>query len=139
MPTGQAPRTTPGPLQYIGYCYGKRLPDSMRDWVSNDLAGPGATVRMMVRVAIPAILVLAPIWFIPMSLYLHVSMTVPIFIPFVYFSHALNKVWRRHMLVKHGLAPGLVDALSRKKNAHIHQAYAERYGPRTGPSSSSDV
>nr|MDT0523582.1 DUF5313 family protein [Streptomyces sp. DSM 41633] len=50
MPTGQAPRTKPRPLQYIGYCYGKRLPDSMRDWVANDLAGPGATVRMMARV-----------------------------------------------------------------------------------------
>jgi hypothetical protein len=24
------------------------------------------------------------------------SMTLPILIPFVYFSHALNKVWRRH-------------------------------------------
>ena len=34
-------------LQYIGYCYGRRLPDSMRDWVRNDLAGKGATVRMM--------------------------------------------------------------------------------------------
>ncbi len=43
MPTGQAPRTKPGPLQYIGYCYGKRLPDSMREWVANDLAGPGAS------------------------------------------------------------------------------------------------
>ncbi|OCB57228.1 hypothetical protein A5722_12320 [Mycobacterium vulneris] len=139
MPTGQAPRTKPGPLQYIAYCYGKRLPDSMRDWVAKDLAGPGATIRMMVRVAIPAILFLAPIWFIPMSLYLHASMTVPIFIPFVYFSHALNKVWRRHMLVKHGLNPALLDELSRKKNAHIHQAYAERYGPRTGPSSSGDI
>ncbi len=38
-------------------------------------------------------------------------MTVPIFIPFVYFSHALNKVWRRHMLVKHGLNPALIDEL----------------------------
>ncbi|ORA21776.1 DUF5313 domain-containing protein [Mycobacterium aquaticum] len=139
MPTGQTPRTKPGPLQYVAYCYGRRLPDSMRDWVANDLAGPGATARMMIRVAIPAVLVLAPIWFIPMSLYLHASMTVPIFIPFVYFSHALNKVWRRHMLAKHGLNPGLVDELSRKKNAHIHRAYEERYGPRSGPTSSHDV
>lgn len=139
MSRGRTQRTKPGPLQYIGYCYGKRLPDSMRDWVANDLAGPGATVRMMARVAIPAILVLAPIWFIPMSLYLHVSMTVPIFIPFVYFSHALNKIWRRHMLVKHGLNPALIDELSRKKNAHIHQAYAERYGPRSGPHSSGHI
>ncbi len=36
-------RTRPNFLQYIGYCYGRRLPDSMRDWVRNDLAGKGAT------------------------------------------------------------------------------------------------
>lgn len=139
MPSDQAPPTKPGPLQYVAYCYGKRLPDSMKQWVAKDLAGPGATVRMMIRVAIPAVLILAPVWFIPMSLYLHASMTVPIFLPFVYFSHALNKIWRRHMLVKHGLDPSLVDAVSRKKNAHVHQAYAERYGARSGPASSRDI
>ena len=57
----------------------------------------------------------------------------PILIPFVYFSHALNKVWRRHMLAKHGLDPSLVDEISRRKKAHMHQAYIERYGPRSGP------
>ena len=126
----------PTPWQYITYSYGRRLPDSMRDWVVNDLAGPGATVRMMARVAVPAALVLAPIWFIPMSLYLHLSMTVPIFIPFVYFSHALNKIWRRHMLTKHGLDPNLVDAIARQRNAHVHQAYIDKYGPRPEPPSS---
>jgi hypothetical protein len=139
MATAHPPSGTPGPLQYAAYSYGKRLPASMRDWVRNDLTGPGATVRMMVRVAVPALLVLAPIWLIPMSLYLHASMTLPIFLPFVYFSHALNKVWRRHMLVKHGLSPRLVDEISRAKNAHVHRAYEQRYGPRVGPSSSHDV
>jgi hypothetical protein len=57
-------------------------------------------------------------------------MTLPILIPFVYFSHALNKVWRRHMLAVHNLDPDLVDELARKRDAHIHQAYIERYGPR---------
>ncbi|MGU3500834.1 DUF5313 domain-containing protein [Mycobacterium sp. C31M] len=139
MPTGQTSRTTPGVLQYVAYCYGKRLPASMHDWVAADLAGPGAARRMMCRVAIPAIAILAPIWFIPMSLYLHVSMTMPIFIPFVFFSHALNKVWRRHMLAKHGLKPDLVEALSRERNAHKHRAYEERYGPRSGPAGSHDI
>ena len=139
MRTERTSPTKPRALQYIAYCYGRRLPDSMRQWVANDLAGPGATIRMMGRVAVPAILILAPIWFIPMSLYLHVSMTLPIFIPFVFFSHALNKVWRRHMLAVHGLNPYLVDAISRERNAHVHQAYAERYGPRSGPSGSHDV
>jgi hypothetical protein len=131
--------TKPSVLQYIGYCYGKRLPSSMLQWVADDLAGPGATLRMMVRVLVPAMLIMTPFWIIPMSLYLHLSTTLPILIPFVFFSHALNKVWRRHMLRKHGLDPGLVDHLNRQRNAHIHDAYAEKYGPRSGPPSSSAV
>ena len=108
-----------------------RLPDSMRDWVRNDLAGKGATGRMMRRVAVPAVLVLAPFWLIPTTLDVHLSMTLPILIPFVYFSHALNKVWRRHMLQVHGLDPNLVDERRSKRDAHMHQAYIERYGPGT--------
>jgi Family of unknown function (DUF5313) len=132
-------RTKPNPFEYIGYCYGRRLPDSMRDWVRNDLAGKGATRRMMIRVFIPALLVMAPFWLIPTTLDVHLTMTLPILIPFVYFSHALNKVWRRHMLRKHNLDPSLVDVISRKKKAHIHQAYIDRYGPRSGPSGSHDI
>jgi hypothetical protein len=120
----------PNALQFIRYCVGGQLSDSMRDWVRNDLAGKGATGRMMRRVAVPAVLVLAPFWLIPTTLEVHLSMTLPILIPFVYFSHALNKVWRRHMLQVHGLNPDLVDERRRKRDAHIHQAYIERYGPR---------
>lgn len=132
-------RSRPNLWEYVTYCYGRRLPDSMRDWVRNDLAGKGATVRLMVRMAVPALIILAPFWLIPTTLYVHISMTLPIFIPFVFFSHALNKVWRRHMLAKHGLNPSLVDELSRHKNAHVHQAYIEKYGPRTSPPSSHDI
>ncbi|PJK20957.1 DUF5313 domain-containing protein [Mycolicibacterium goodii] len=132
-------RSRPNLWEYVTYCYGRRLPDSMRDWVRNDLAGKGATVRLMVRMAVPALIILAPFWLIPTTLYVHISMTLPIFIPFVFFSHALNKVWRRHMLAKHGLNPSLVDELSRQRNAHVHQAYIEKYGPRTSPPSSHDI
>jgi hypothetical protein len=137
--SNDTPRTKPNLWQYITYCYGRRLPDSMRDWVREDLAGKGATLRIMVRAAIPALIVLSPFWFVPMSLYLHLSTTLPIFIPFVLFSHALNKVYRRHRLRQHGLDPALADELKRKKDAHIHDAYIAKYGPRTGPSSSHDV
>ena len=111
----------------------------MRDWVRNDLAGKGAARRMMIRVAVPAVLVLAPFWLIPTSVEVHLSMTLPILIPFVYFSHALNKVWRKHMLRKHGLDPGLVDYIARQRNAPMHEAYIRKYGPRSGPPSSHDV
>jgi Family of unknown function (DUF5313) len=122
--------TRPNAWQYIRYCYGAQLPDSMRDWVRNDLAGKGAAARMMIRVAVPAILVLAPFWLIPTTLDVHLSMTLPILIPFVYFSHALNKVWRRHMLQVHGLNPDLVDERRSKRDEQMRRAYIERYGPR---------
>jgi hypothetical protein len=120
----------PSALQFIRYCCGGQLPDSMRDWVRNDLAGKGAPGRMMRRVAVPAVLVVAPFWLIPTTLDVHLSMTLPILIPFVYFSHALNKVWRRHMLQVHNLDPDLADERRRQRDAHIDQAYIERYGPR---------
>jgi hypothetical protein len=131
--------TRPNVWQYIGYSYGRRLPDSMRDWVRNDLAGKGATRRMMIRVFIPAFVIMAPFWLIPTTLDVHLSMTLPILIPFVYFSHALNKVWRRHMLRKHGLDPTLVDEIKRERDVQRHRAYVERYGPRSGPPGSHDI
>jgi hypothetical protein len=102
----------------------------MQDWVHHDLAGKGAARRTIVRAAIPAMLILAPFWLIPTSLYLHASMTLPIFIPFLLFAHALNKVWRRHRLAQHDLDPNLVDELARERDAPRRQAYAARYRPR---------
>jgi hypothetical protein len=124
-------RRRPSALQYIAYCYGKVLPASMSDWVRNDLTGKGATRRTMIRAIIPAFLVLAPFWLIPTTLYLHAAMTLPIFLPFILFAHALNKVWRRHRLAQHGFDPAVVDEYVRKRDAHIHDAYIERYGPRS--------
>ncbi|MBI3216635.1 MAG: DUF5313 domain-containing protein [Mycobacterium sp.] len=126
--------TKPNLWQYIKYSYGGRLPASMNDWVVEDLTGKGATRRVIVRMFIPAFLILVPFWFIPTDLVTHLSMTVPILIPFVYFSHALNKIWRRHVLRSHGLDPSLVDQKVREKNAHIHDAYIARYGPRDSSS-----
>lgn len=137
--TADAERIRPNAWEYVTYCYGRRLPNSMRQWVADDLAGRGATVRMMIRVFVPPVVILAPFWLIPTTLYVHLSMTLPILIPFVFFSHALNKVWRRHMLRKHGLDPDLVDYISRQRDAHIHEAYIKKFGPRSGPSNSQDV
>jgi Family of unknown function (DUF5313) len=86
----------------------------------------------MIRLIIPTVLVLAPFWLTPTTLYVHASMTLPIFLPYVMFTHALNKVWRRHLLSKHGLDPDLADEYVRTRDAHIHRAYIERYGPGDG-------
>jgi hypothetical protein len=117
-------------LQYIAYSYGRRLPDSMKTWVSNDLAGVGAVRRNMVRMAIPPLLVLAPFWLIPASLYVHLEMTAPIYIWTLLMALALNKVWRRYRLAQHNLDPNLVDVLKRRRDAHMHEDYIRRFGPR---------
>jgi uncharacterized protein DUF5313 len=120
----------PTPWQYLTYSYGRCLPNTMRDWVAHDLAGEGAVRRHVIRMAIPPLLVLAPLWLLPASLYVHLEMTAPIYIWAVLMSVALNKVWRRHRLAQHGLDPNLVDALKRRRDARMHEAYLRRYGPR---------
>ncbi|GLP82746.1 DUF5313 domain-containing protein [Mycobacterium antarcticum] len=120
----------PSPLQYVAYSYGRRLPDSMRHWVAEDLAGEGAVRRHITRMAIPPLFVLAPFWLLPASLYVHMEMTAPIYIWVILMSLALNKVWRRYRLVQHGLDPNLVDTIKRRRDAQMHEDYIQRFGPR---------
>lgn len=123
--------TRPNLVQYVLYVYGfRRLPDTMRDWVARDLAGKGAVRRFMLMAAIPPLVVLAPFWLLPASLYVHTEMTVPLYIWALLVSLAMNKVWRRHRLAQHGLDPNLVDVLRREKDARMHEDYARRYGER---------
>jgi hypothetical protein len=122
--------TKPTPLQYVAYSYGRRLPDSMHRWVAEDLAGQGAVRRHMIRMAIPPLLVLGPLWLLPASLYVHLEMTAPIYIWALLMSVALNKIWRRYRLAQHDLDPNLVDVIKNKRDARIHEDYNRRYGPR---------
>lgn len=119
----------PGLLRFIGYCYGAVLPARYDDWVRRDLAGPGARRRTLVRVSIPAILVVAPLWLIPATTWMHLAMTLLLLLPFVYFAHALDKIWRAHRLRQHGLDPELVEARARERDARIREEYRRRYGP----------
>lgn len=121
----------PNPLQYIAYCYGKVLPPEMDDWVRQDLTGPGARLRTLIRVSIPAILVVAPLWLIPASVGMHLAMSTLLLLPFVYFAHALDKVWRAHRLRQHGLDPDLVDERARRRDADIREDYERRHGRGT--------
>lgn len=118
----------PNPLQYIAYCYGKVLPAEYDDWVREDLTGRGARLRTLIRVSIPAILVVAPLWLIPATVGMHLAMSSLLLLPFVYFAHALDKVWRAHRLRQHGLDPDLVDERARRRDADIRADYERRHG-----------
>lgn len=118
----------PTVLQRIAYAYGKVLPVEFDDWVREDLTGKGAQLRTMVRVFIPGALMVAPLWLIPASVGMHLAMSGLLLVPFVYFSHALDKVWRAHRLRQHGLDPELVDEKARRRDESIRDEYLRRYG-----------
>lgn len=118
----------PNALQYIAYCYGKVLPPEMDDWVREDLSGKGARLRNLVRVSVPAILIVAPLWLIPATVGMHLAMSTLLLLPFIYFAHALDKVWRAHRLRQHGLDPDLVDERTRLRDAQIREDYRRRHG-----------
>jgi len=118
----------PGLLSYIGYCYGAVLGVEYDDWVRHDLAGKGARRRNLVRVTIPALVVIAPLWLIPATVGMHLAMSALLFLPFIYFAHALDKVWRTHRLRQHGLDPDLVDEVERQRDADIREDYRRRHG-----------
>jgi len=120
-------RTTPNAAEYVKYCYWAPLPKSMTAWVENDLAGPGASARMVVRWAIPCIVILLPMLFVPADWGVRFTMTAPILIAYLFFSIALNRVYRRHRLAQHGLNPDLVNRLEREKNSDLYDEYHRKY------------
>ncbi|AZG46585.1 DUF5313 domain-containing protein [Gordonia insulae] len=113
--------------QYVRYAYGAKLPASMRTWVTNDLTGPGATTRMVLRWAVPCVLILVPMLFVPADWIVRLNMTIPIILPYIFFSIALNRVYRRHRLAQHGLDPDLVSKREREQNADLYDEYHRKY------------
>jgi hypothetical protein len=96
--------------------------------VRHDLAGDGARTRNLVRVMIPAALIVAPLWLIPTTLGMHLAMSLLLLLPCVYFAHALDKIWRAHRLRQHGLDPDLVHEADRERDADRNREYRQRYG-----------
>ena len=120
--------TRPGLLEYITYSYGRVLPAEYDDWVRHDLAGKGAQRRNLIRIMIPAVLVIVPLWLIPATVGMHLAMSALLLLPCIYFAHALDKIWRAHRLRQHGLDPELVNEAQRQRDAHIHDDYRRRHG-----------
>lgn len=128
MSSDQVSPAKPGLLQYLAYCYGKVLPPEYDDWVQRDLTGKGAWTRTLIRVMLAGLLMVAPLWFIPATTGMHLAMSTLLLLPFVYFAHALDKIWRAHRLRQHGLDPELVHAKARRRDAAIREDYRRRYG-----------
>ncbi|MGS2810457.1 DUF5313 family protein [Nocardia sp. MW-W600-9] len=121
-------RTTPNIVERLRYVTGGTLPESMHDWVVDDITGPGATRRYLTRILIPVIPPLCVFLLIPGPLWIGLAMMGLLYLPLIYFTTALMYVYRRHRLIKHGLDPALADARDRDKAADERAAYERRHG-----------
>ncbi|WP_067900233.1 DUF5313 family protein [Nocardia vaccinii] len=119
---------TPNPLQRLRYVCGGTLPESMSEWVRNDLTGPGASRRYLLRLMIPLFLVLSLFLLVPGPLWMGGAMMALIFLPLMFFAIALTYVYRRYRLAKHGLDPALADAAARDRAAVEREAYERSHG-----------
>ena len=100
--------TRPNPLQYIAYSFGHRLPDSMRDWVGNDLTGDFAIPRHLFRSMLPFLPVFVGIYvLLPGSPALRgAAVLLPVLLSLVY-AFAFMPMNRRRRLEQHGLPADL--------------------------------
>lgn len=121
-------RTTPTFAQRIRYICGGTLPPQMSDWVIDDLTGPGATRRYLLRILVPILALLCLFLLIPGPLWMRLAMMALLYLPLIYFTAALMYVYRRARLTSHGLDHTLADSGARRRAAAEREAYERRHG-----------
>jgi hypothetical protein len=85
------------------YLLGTTLPASMREWVINDLTGPGALRRYIIRCTVPLLpLMLAPLW-LPGAWLIRIGVIAIVVVPYVYFAVVLRPIFVRHRLLSHSI------------------------------------
>ncbi len=127
------PHTRPTPGGFIRYLGGRPLPESMREWVLNDVVGPGHTRRYITRGVLPLVPILIAFSFIPAPPIYRVCMIALLLIPLVYFQIALTPFYRRHLLLTNGLDPEMVSEKKQRRREATKADYDAIYGHRRVP------
>ncbi|MBH0776888.1 DUF5313 family protein [Nocardia bovistercoris] len=120
-------RRRPTPWQWIGYAFGRRLPDSLRDWVREDLTGRYATARHIVRGLVPFTPLFAAFLLFPGELWLRGSMILLAVLLALFYTAAFLPMNRAHRLTAHGLPADLENPARARRRADERARYAARY------------
>ncbi|WP_174188117.1 DUF5313 family protein [Nocardia barduliensis] len=123
--TGQ--RRRPGPIQWIGYAFGRRLPDSMREWVREDLTGRFAATRHVVRGMVPFTPLFAAFLLFPGELWLRGAMVLLALLLALFYTVAFMPMNRAHRLAKHGLPADLENPRRARQRESERARYAARH------------
>lgn len=124
-------RTRPGPLQWLGYSVGRKLPDSMRDWVRNDLVGDWAVPRHFARSMVPFLPLFAAFLLFPGPLWLRGCMVLLGVSLALFYSAAYMAQNRARRLERHGLPPDLENPKKRGRIDAERAAYEKAHPPAT--------
>lgn len=120
-------RTRPNPLQWIAYAYGAKLPETMNDWVRNDLTGDHYVIRHLVRAQVPFIPLYAAFMFFPGPLWLRASMVLLGVSLAVFYSVVYIHQNRARRLQKNGLPIELDNDKRRAAREAEISAYARAW------------
>ncbi|WP_299569312.1 DUF5313 family protein [uncultured Williamsia sp.] len=120
-------RRRPSPLQWIGYSFGRRLPDELRDWVREDLTGRHAYLRHLVRGMVPFIPIFVIFMLFPGPWWLRAQMVALGLVLGLIYSAAYMRQNRAHRLEKHGLDPDLKPARQQAEDDRARAEYERLY------------
>lgn len=125
--SGSSSRTRPNLAERLRYLVGRPLPESMRDWVRNDVTGPGHLRRYFIRGILPLIPIFVAFAFVPGPILVRAGMIALLLLPLVYFQIALMRIYRRHLLLTNGLDPEMVDAARARRRDSTRSEYESIY------------
>ncbi|AFT99305.1 DUF5313 family protein [Nocardia brasiliensis] len=117
----------PNPIQWLGYAFGRRLPDSMIDWVRRDLTGKHAVARHLVRGLIPFTPLFAVFLLFPGELWLRGSMVLLALLLALFYTVAFMPMNRAHRLAKHGLPADLENPEKARRRAEERARYTAQH------------
>lgn len=100
----------------------------MQEWVRNDVLGPHAMRRYLVRWITPIVPFLLLFLLIPGPVWIPIAMMLLLLLPWIYFAVALRPIWQRHRLQQHGLDPDLLGAKDRARADTERAEYERRHG-----------
>ncbi|MFC9999289.1 DUF5313 family protein [Nocardia sp. NPDC127526] len=108
------PQRRPNPIQWLGYALGRRLPDSMTDWVRYDLTCKHSYMRHLIRGMVPFSPLFAAFLCFPGELWLRGAMTLLAMILAWFYCSAHMHLNRAHRLRQHGLPEDLKNPEAQK-------------------------
>ena len=116
----------PGPLLWLFYAAGGRLPERYREWVLRDVTGRRWMLRHFVRASVVIWPLAAVWWLLPAEdLIMHLALSALALIVGYFYSGAYIVESAEHRLAKHGFPPGTFRTARAEVNREsIEQAKA---------------